>query len=339
MTLFNLLSIISILLYFVIYNYRVKISKFLNVFDKPDSQRKIHKKPTPKTGSYSIALIFFLLLIINLTNRIIDPDFNFILITSILVFIVGFLDDKYKLSPLVKIISISLIISITFYQPEIFVINKFYIFTLDFFFNLNSFSYIFTLICILTLVNSFNLADGVNGLATGLVFFWIIYISQIFENNLGPIINLILIHLILIFIHNYKGRHFLGDAGSLMLSTFIALLTIYLYNKNIDNPSHLKSSETILIIFLLPILDMLRLFFERLLKGKNPTIADKNHLHHYLIAKLKYMNVSLIYFALVNIPIIISLNFISLKLISIIITIFIYFLFILYYKKKIYLKI
>ena len=194
MTLLTLLSIISIFLYFVIYNFRFEISKYLNVIDKPDSQRKIHKQPTPKTGSYSIALIFFLLLIINITNQIIDADFNYILIGTILIFIVGFLDDKYKLSPLVRLIVISIIISVIFYQSEIFRVQKFYIYTFDFFFNLNGFSYIFTLMCILTLVNAFNLADGANGLATGLVFFWLIYISQIFENNLGLVLNLIIVH-------------------------------------------------------------------------------------------------------------------------------------------------
>ena len=120
-----------------------------------------------------------------------------------------------------------------------------------------------------------------------------------------------------------------------MLSSFIALLTIYLYNKNINNPNHLNSSETILVLFLIPIIDMLRLFFERLIKGKNPTIADKNHLHHYFMTKLKYKNVSLAYIAIVNIPIIVSFNFASLKLLTVLITIFIYIFFIIYYKKRI----
>ena len=63
-------------------------------------------------------------------------------------------------------------------------ITKFYIFSFDTFFKLNNFSLIFTILCILCLINSLNLADGINGLATGLIFFWLIYISQIYENNL-----------------------------------------------------------------------------------------------------------------------------------------------------------
>ena len=48
-----------------------------------------------------------------------------------------------------------------------------------------------------------------------------------------------------------------------MFSAFIAFLTIYLHNLNIENPRFQISSETLAIIFLIPIIDMLRLFFER----------------------------------------------------------------------------
>ena len=95
-------------------------------------------------------------------------------------------------------------------------------------------------------------------------------INQIYYfNNLDFLINIIFINLILIFIHNYMGRHFLGDSGSLMLSSFIAFLIIYLHNTNIDMPDSINSSETILIVLIIPVLDMIRLLFERLFKKKS----------------------------------------------------------------------
>ena len=123
---------------------------------------------------------------------------------------------------------------------------------------------IFTVLCVLCLVNALNLADGINGLAIGIIFFWLIYLNNIYINNIDNLVYFIIFtNLFLIFFHNYNGKHFLGDAGSLMFSSFIAFLTIYLHNLNIKNPTYQISAESIVIIFMIPIIDMLRLFFER----------------------------------------------------------------------------
>ena len=329
----NIIFIFSVLLYFVIYAFRKDISKSLNVLDLPDESRKIHSFPTPKTGSYSIAIIFFTLLCLNYLFQIFDNELNIVFIGILAIFFIGLIDDKYNLRATKKIIFIILISLFLCVLSEKLIINKFYIFTLDFFFHLGNFNILFTILCVFTLINSLNLADGINGLATGLIFFWLIYLNQIYENNLEIIINVILINLFLSFIHNYKGKHFLGDAGSLMLSSFIALLIIYLHNENIDFPSHKNSAETILIIFLIPVLDMVRLFFERILNKKKPSTADKNHLHHYLIDKYSKKGALLCYFLLVNVPILISINYAINKLFIIGTVFLIYFLFIYNYKK------
>ena len=205
-------------------------------------------------------MIFIKINFFNLFNN--QIDINYLLIFSLLIFILGLIDDKYNLRARNKIffiLSISLALCLL---SENLVINKFYIHTFDFFFDLGFFSIFFTLICIFTLTNSLNLADGINGLAIGLIFFWLIYINLIFENNLYLFINTILISLILSFYHNIQGKHFLGDAGSLMLSSLIAFLIIYLYNRNINLPSHKNSAENILILFIIPVIDMVRLFFK-----------------------------------------------------------------------------
>ena len=206
--------IFSISAYFPIYFYRKNISKFLGVYDLPDGKRKIHVVPIPKTGAFSIAVIVFIFLLINFFFEIFYNyiDLNIILIFSLLIFTLGFIDDKYNLRARKKVfflISISLTLCLF---SEDLVINKFYIYTLDFFFDLGIFGLFFTIICIFTLVNSLNLADGINGLAIGLVFFWFLYINLMFENNLNLLINTLVISLILSFYHNIKSEHFLGDA-------------------------------------------------------------------------------------------------------------------------------
>tara|TARA_X000001036_G_scaffold438226_1_gene485504 strand:+ start:1307 stop:2332 length:1026 start_codon:yes stop_codon:yes gene_type:complete len=330
----NLIYIFSIFVYFVIYVFRKDISKLLNVFDLPDENRKIHNSPTPKTGSYSIAIIFFILLCSNYFFNIFDSELNILLIGVLAIFFIGLIDDKYNLRATKKIFLIVIVSLFLCVLSDKLIIDKFYIFTLDFFFNLGIFNILFTILCIFTLINSLNLADGINGLATGLILFWLIYLNQIYVNNLELIINIILINLTLSFIHNYKGKHFLGDAGSLMLSSFIALLIIYLHNENIHLPNHKNSAENILIIFLVPVLDMVRLFFERIFNKIKPSTADKNHLHHYLIDKYSKKGALLCYFSIVNIPILISLNYSINKLYIIGVVFLIYFLFIYTYKSS-----
>ena len=329
---FTILTAFSILIYFLIYNFRNEISKKLSIIDKPNEARKIHKFPTPKTGSFSVAVIFIVLILLDYFYNFFDKDIIIILFGSILIFLVGFLDDRYRLSAITKIISISLIALLLCLLSENLIVHKFYIYTLDFFFSLENFSIFFTILCVLCLVNALNLADGINGLALGIIITWLFYINQIYENNLSLLINIIFLNLVLILINNIRGKYFLGDSGSLMLSSFVALLIIYLHNQNIDMPNYRNSSENILIIFLIPVLDMIRLFFERLSKRKNPGVGDSNHLHHFLISKLSLYKTLIIYLTIINIPILISLNTRINKPLIILGTILIYFFLIIYYK-------
>jgi UDP-GlcNAc:undecaprenyl-phosphate GlcNAc-1-phosphate transferase len=327
---FIIFFVLSIFIYYLIYNNRTRIALFFNVNDIPDEKRKIHKLPTPKTACYPAAITLFFLLILNLNYDFFKKDFNFIILITLLFFLVGFFDDKYKLSAYKKIFFISVLCMFFTSLSNNFVINKFYVATLDTYFYLNNFSILFTVMCILGLTNALNLVDGINGLATGLIFFWLLYVTQVFKSDLNLIIYFLSIHLILIFFHNYKGKHFIGDAGSLMLSSFLAIILIKLYNEKVESPSPINSSEQILIYFIIPILDMVRLFFERIHKKKDPLIADNNHLHHYLLKKNSLKKTLVIYLLLVNIPIIISLITLISKIYIITTVILIYIIFIKY---------
>jgi UDP-GlcNAc:undecaprenyl-phosphate/decaprenyl-phosphate GlcNAc-1-phosphate transferase len=310
MTIYIYLTIFSIIVYFLIYNFRKKISFFFKVNDIPNEKRKIHKHPIPKTASYSLVITLFLILIINQFLNIFKPEINYVIIPTLLFFILGFIDDKFNLKAITKIIASSIIILIIINLYPQLLISKFYIFSFDIFFNLNFFSQVFTMLCIMCLINSLNLSDGINGLATGLVFFWLIYITIIYKSTLNEniyLIFIILVNLILIFNYNLKNKHFLGDAGSLMLSAFVAFFIIYLHNQKINDPNHINSAETIFILFFIPILDMLRLFFVRLIKKTNPGVGDNNHLHHHLIKKFSLIISLFIYFLLVNVPVLLSI--------------------------------
>ena len=68
--------------------------------------------------------------------------------------------------------------------------------------------------------------------------------------------------------------------------------------------------------FFVPIIDVIRLFFLRVFKKKNPFIGDKNHIHHYLTSKFGKSKAIIFTFFLMLAPISIFLaGFLNFKII------------------------
>ncbi|MDB3873576.1 hypothetical protein N9317_06005, partial [Pelagibacteraceae bacterium] len=178
---------------------------------------------------------------------------------------------------------------------------KIYFLSLNKTFNLNFYlSLLLTSICLVLLVNALNMADGINGLAVGISLIWIISYILIFDIENKVIIILLCLILIFNFFYIYKGSYFLGNSGSLFLSSFIGLIFISEYNKMITE--QLISVEIIVLIFLIPGLDMMRLFIFRLLNKKNPFEGDNDHLHHFFLKKFGLNKALVIYFVMLIIP-------------------------------------
>ena len=86
---------------------------------------------------------------------------------------------------------------------------------------------------------------------------------------------------------NFKKEKkiFLGDSGSHFLGGIASIYVVYvLSNDYIIKPEYdLHKILFIISIFTYPIIDMIRIFFIRLLNNKSPFEADKNHIHHKLL--------------------------------------------------------
>ena len=120
------LAIFSIIVYFFIYRFRKKIGLILNVNDLKKEKRKIHKYPTPKTASYSIAITLLCFIILNIFFFRIDKTLNLAIIGSLLFFSLGFLDDKFDLSPKIKIFFCIFIILFVTSLDNFFIFHNFY---------------------------------------------------------------------------------------------------------------------------------------------------------------------------------------------------------------------
>jgi UDP-GlcNAc:undecaprenyl-phosphate GlcNAc-1-phosphate transferase len=179
-------------------------------------------------------------------------------------------------------------------------------------------SLLFTVLCYLLLINAYNMCDGLDGIALFIGLVWLCYFFlKITEINYYLIS--IIITLILIYYFNIRSKIFLGDSGNYYISTFAGSVLI---KENNFFTNYIV--EEIFIIFMLPGIDMLRLFIVRIYKKKNPFIGDRNHFHHLLNNKFNKIKSILIYYLFILIPILVfKLSIIS-PIYVILITIFIY---------------
>lgn len=326
------LIVFSIFFTLIIIQFRNIISEKFKIIDHPIEKRKVHAKPTPLIGGIVIIINLFLInLYLILSNQISNIDI-LILIFCTISFFIGFIDDIKKVSSLKKLILIGIAyLFIGFFDKSLFLKYLFSETTSDFYY-LNIFSITFTILCILLLVNAFNLSDGLNCLAIVIAIIWLVYIFILFK-KINSSYFVIILSLLLMIPFNFKGKFFLGDSGSLILGSLIGIIFITSYNQEFDFYKNKISFESIFIIFMIPGLDMFRLFIERILKRKNPFLADDNHLHHFMY-KIFNLNLTLIfYFLLIITPILIEYYNLVSPIINILITISLY-LFILSYCRR-----
>ncbi len=279
------LIILNITLFFVYLYISSFFANKIGLIDYP-SDEKTHSKPTPAIGGLVFFSIYITIYTQILLNLKLDNFYHYLTIFSFLIFIIGYLDDIKNINPYLKSLSFILIIFIFLFLNEEIVLKRIIISFLDSTYELNNFfKYIFTILCFWLLMNSFNLIDGLNGIAISYAITLFISFLLIFDlNNIDYfiILNLILI-LSLCLIWNVKNKIFLGNNGAYLISFFLSVFLIKFYNQNLSTSKF--EADRIFLMLMIPGLDMLRLFIFRLINKKNPFERDQNHLHHYLKKK------------------------------------------------------
>ncbi len=275
---FILYTIILIINLFFLKNFK-KIKFFFINIDLPDHKRKIHKIPIALAGG---TILMINLSIITTYDLLVHENNQYIIlyITSLLIFLLGFYDDKNNLSYKKKFFLLTIIFSFCYFLDENFQIRSLYIETLNLNFIIERYSFLFTLLCFLLFSNALNMFDGIN---LQCIFFSLA--SFIYLNIVKYDFFILCMILTLLFLayKNFKNLTFLGNSGSYLVSFLISYQIIFFYNQDIIN-----NVEEIFIVLMIPGVDMLRLFFFRIFNKKNPFKADKNHLHHILLTRYGY---------------------------------------------------
>lgn len=144
------------------------------------------------------------------------------------------------------------------------------------------------------IINSYNLIDGIDGLA-GTIAICILFISSVVFYNSNAIqllvVCLTLMGAIVAFLqYNFskKKKIFMGDTGSMIIGFLICFIVINVLNlKKISFGlfSFKPNLAFISALLFYPLIDTARIFFVRLfIIKKSPFKADKNHIHHRLLA-------------------------------------------------------
>lgn len=266
----------------------INIAKIKRLTDEPD-ERRAHKRSIPTLGGIGIfaGVLFSIVL---WTPFHVFGDLQYILCSFIIIFLIGAKDDIIPLTPYKKMLGLVFASLILIFKANIRITSFygiFYIEELPYVWSL-----IITLFTILVIVNAFNLIDGINALGGSMGILiasaygaWFYLADQI----VLAIISFALVGSLIAFLkfNLTPAKIFMGDTGSLLIGMICSILTISFielayYSENPVSKIHAAPALAIGILFL-PLFDMLRVFFVRILTGKSPFSGDRKHIHHLLV--------------------------------------------------------
>ena len=271
------LAILSVLLITVARTYASRFS----LLDRPGG-RKTHVGEVPTVGGLSIYVAFVLgtALEFDLLER-----YTVLLLGMGFLAIIGSIDDAIDLRPSNKLAAqlIAALLLVLASGLPLLTLGRLPI--LDDW--TTSISVGLTLFVIFWIINAVNMADGIDGMAGGLIVVsltWLGIGAALKGSADMPTIIIRLVVPVLAFLafnHRTPWRRqasvFMGDAGTMMLGYAICWFLLELRADGV----HLLASSLVLSI---PMVDTASLFFRRVFAGKNPFRGDRQHLHDLLEA-------------------------------------------------------
>ena len=268
----------------------IGVVEYKRLMDNPD-QRSSHLSKTPTLGgiAFFYTLIFALFFI---HGRDAFNETIYIIPGLTILFVVGLKDDLVVLSPGSKLIAQAAAVGF------ILANESFTIFSLNGFMNINEIPYYLYLaigmFIMLTIINSYNLIDGIDGLASIVGIVILIIYTTIFYSSQEYFFALLSITmnaiLMAFFGFNISSNRkiFMGDTGSLLVGFIISILTLKFLALKPEAyeslPFLLENAPLIAIaILIVPLFDTARVFTIRIVNKKAPFSPDRNHIHHVLI--------------------------------------------------------
>lgn len=256
----------------------IRLAASLGIVDRPGG-RKVHDRPIPRIGG--VAMVAGAVAAVAVFGAWSAPLWTFVAGAAVLMAF-GLWDDRFDLSPRYKLLGqVAAVLPAVLWGEA--VIRHI---PLGAGLVLPDWAALpFTVFVLVGVTNAVNLSDGLDGLAGGMSLLCAITLVALAVPVGDPMVALAAsatLGALLGFLryNTHPARVFMGDAGSQFLGFAMGLLAVRL-TQQIDGP---LSPALPLLLLGLPVLDTLMVMGRRLWEGRSPFSADRNHLHHHLLA-------------------------------------------------------
>jgi len=285
--------------------FAAPLGSLFGLLDFPDDAggRKQHARVTPLVGGLGVALAS--VVGVALTSAFVvqaGPSIGqhllWLGIAIAAMFLIGLADDRFLLSPRVRLSLAMIVLLLVVISAPDFGVSFIRFSGQPQVLLLGSGAEVFTLLCLVGLLNAINMADGKNGIVISLGLIWSAILFFRLPPPMLPVLAAAASALAVLLWFNMKGRLFLGDGGSYAVSALFGLLAVYAYNHGFDS----VRADDIVLMFAVPVFDTIRLMIARSLQRRSPFLGDRDHLHHYLYARIGWPRGLWVYVALVALP-------------------------------------
>lgn len=265
----------------------IEVAKNKKLFDEP-GERKVHKAVIPTLGGLGIFAGFIIATLLGVPPSGISV-LQYFMAAIMIIFFMGIKDDILILTASKKFVGQLLAACILIKFGGIQITNM-YGFA-GFHAISPTASFLLSLFTIVVITNSFNLIDGVDGLAgslgvlTSAIFGIYFYLTgqilyTIMAVSLGG-------SLLAFLIYNFNpAKIFMGDTGSLLIGLINSIFVIKFITLASDPSSLLPLASSPALgfsILIVPLFDTLRVVSHRILTRRSPFSPDRNHIHHFLL--------------------------------------------------------
>ena len=285
---------------------------------KTVNDRSSHTLETPNFGG--VAFFMVLVLIISILQSV-KTTFtgNHLIVAATLLFMVGLKDDLVISTARVKLVGQLSAAFFLVFSPELQITS------LHGFLGIyeipDTAGYFLSAFVVVAVINAYNLIDGIDGLASMAGIVICSALAFAFYSSGNPyfvLISICVVGILFAYLRfNFsrgKNKIFMGDSGSLIIGLVIACLTLKILSLPIESKViYLNRGRLIYLasVLFLPLFDTARVMILRLMDGRSPFEADRNHIHHILLdLGLTHFKASFS-LAILNVLVILSFIFLS----------------------------
>jgi len=202
----------------------------------------------------------------------------FILLCTFILFALGLLDDIKSLGPYYKLVVqfAVAVIAVAFadIRVELFIENKIIASAISAFW-------------IVLIINAFNFLDNMDGAAAGIAaiagFILLTAAAMSGQVFVGGLAIVFIGALLGFLLFNFPpAKIFMGDAGSLVVGFFVALLTLRTTYYHEAQSGQWYAVFMPLLVMAVPLYDFISVTLLRISQGKSPFIGDTQHFSHRL---------------------------------------------------------